>query len=331
MEIWPECSGYEGMGLIFALLAGYCFFQRHVLRASRAFLILPLAGIAMFFLNSIRIIILIAIGHFYSPKLALEGFHIVGGWINLLFVFIISLTCLNSFNFFYRHQKPQSISTERRELPFLMPLILLISVGLFSKIFVVDFDWLYPIPVSMSAFAIFHFRKRFQPFAERSSFFACLIGIIVFYIWVYLIPNNENQNRIFIQGIQSAPLIIGLIWIVFRITGAVIIVPIAEELAFRGFLFPYLESQFKNLLASKTFFSFSLQYIRSISIFLSLILSSIMFGILHSDMLAGSLAGLGFGAAYLYRRKVIDAITSHAITNGLLAIHVIYYGDWSYW
>jgi len=78
VEIWPACSGYEGMALMIALLSIYGFLQRYQLRIYRALWIIPLASLTMFFLNSIRIAVLVAIGHFYSPQLALDGFHVVG-------------------------------------------------------------------------------------------------------------------------------------------------------------------------------------------------------------------------------------------------------------
>ena len=104
--ITPDCSGYEGITLIVILLAGYCYSRRSTLKLPRSFLVIPFAVIGMFFLNAIRIVILIAIGHFYSPDLAFNGFHTVGGWLNLLIVLILSLWALNRFQFFLIEAKP---------------------------------------------------------------------------------------------------------------------------------------------------------------------------------------------------------------------------------
>ena len=150
VEIWPACSGYEGMALIIALLAGYCYLERDTLRINRALLIIPLASLAMFFLNSARIAILILIGHTFSPKLALSGFHIVGGWLDVLIVLSLSFFALNFSNFFLKN--PQLLRVHHRsDLPFLLPLAVLIASSLLCKIFSPDFDWLYPIPISLQS------------------------------------------------------------------------------------------------------------------------------------------------------------------------------------
>ena len=63
----------------------------------------------------------------------------------------------------------------------------------------------------------------------------------------------------------------------------------------------------------------------------SLGITALLFGYVHSNILAGSIAGLFFGFAYLQRRQLIDAVVAHAVTNALLALYVIGFGYWSYW
>jgi len=65
--------------------------------------------------------------------------------------------------------------------------------------------------------------------------------------------------------------------------------------------------------------------------YLSLGITALLFGYLHASFLAGAIAGLFYGLAYLQRRRLIDAVVAHAITNTLLAIDVIAFGYWSYW
>ena len=330
VEIWPGCAGYEGMALIISLLAVYCYLQRDILHVFRALLIIPLASVAMFFLNALRIIILIAIGHFYSPRLALDGFHVVGGWLNLLLVFVVSLGALNSVPWFLKN--PQKNKADKGlDLPFLSPLVSLILLGLFSKIFTSNFDWLYPVPILFSALILFYYREWYKPLIKNISFLAYASGALIFLIWVYLVPIDQAQNQNFFEQIQIAPLWAALSWLVFRVIGATIIVPIVEELAFRGFLLPRLQIFCNSLLSQNALLKISSHHSSVISTLLALILSSILFGVLHSDVLAGSLAGFGFGMIYLYRRKLVDAIMAHAVTNALLAIDVVYFGNWSYW
>jgi CAAX prenyl protease-like protein len=109
-------------------------------------------------------------------------------------------------------------------------------------------------------------------------------------------------------------------WLLFRLVGYVITVPLAEELAFRGFLTRRLaRADFQNLPLG--FFSWG-----------SFLISSALFGALHGGLwLAGTIAGMSFALA-LYRRGAFgDAVQAHATTNGLIALYAFTTGHWSVW
>jgi len=109
-------------------------------------------------------------------------------------------------------------------------------------------------------------------------------------------------------------------WLVFRTAAAVITVPIAEELAFRGFLI--------RRLSSADFESLNPRHYTYIAV----LVSSIAFGLLHGDRwLAGTVAGLIYAAAFLRRGRIGDAVVAHAITNALLAAWVLVGGNWDLW
>ena len=97
-------------------------------------------------------------------------------------------------------------------------------------------------------------------------------------------------------------------------------------------MLPHIEISLNSILIKNTIITNTLKnYIKPLGTILSLAITSFLFGVLHSDIMAGSIAGLGYGFAYLQRKKLIDAISAHSITNFLLAIDVVYYGNWSYW
>ena len=330
--ITADCSGYEGVTLISILLLGYCYFQRSTLLLSRALLILPIAIFSMFLLNAIRIVILIAIGHYYSPVLAFNGFHTVGGWLNLLIVLILSLSALSRFQIFRKDRNTNSyIISGNTNIPFIFPLMALIGTSLLTKIFNPDFQWLYPIPIAIAAAIIFSIKDILRSILIYPSIFSVAVGVLVFVLWIILIPADNSQNLLFFEQIQAAPIWISLSWLICRIIGATLIVPISEELAFRGFMLPRLERFFSSLLAKQSLSKSSFIDVKLMSIILSLALTSFIFGLLHSDILAGTVAGLFYGLVYLKRRNLMDAVMAHGVTNALLAIDVIYLGNWSYW
>ncbi|MBU3548032.1 exosortase E/protease, VPEID-CTERM system [Polynucleobacter sp. P1-05-14] len=330
--IAPECSGYEGITLATILLAGYCYLKRSIFHFPRSLLLIPIAILGMFFLNAIRLVILIFIGNFYSPELAFNGFHTVGGWFNLLIILVLSLWALNKFPFFLKKAalKPDDDNNQTAHA-FLFPLMALVSTALIVKIFTVDFQWLYPVPMCVAACFIFRYREKFNGFLIRPSGLSIVIGILIFLIWIYLIPVDPTINLDFFKHLQSTSVVIALFWLLFRIIGAVAIVPIVEELAFRGYMLPHIRQWVNLFLLRDNYSKYLPVNVNIFGIIFSLASTSFIFGILHSTIFAGSIAGLGFGIAYLHRGKLIDAITAHAITNALLAVNVIWFGNWSYW
>jgi CAAX prenyl protease-like protein len=109
------------------------------------------------------------------------------------------------------------------------------------------------------------------------------------------------------------------VWIILRIAGAVVLVPIAEELAFRGYLLRKLVSADFEKVAFGHF------------TWLSFLGSSILFGVLHAQWKAGVLAGMMFAIASYRRGLISDAVVAHATANGLLAAYVLTTGHWSLW
>ena len=108
-------------------------------------------------------------------------------------------------------------------------------------------------------------------------------------------------------------------WLIFRILGSSIIVPIAEELAFRGYLMRKLvATDFENVSIGQ--FSW-----------LSFIVSSLCFGFLHDDWFAGTLAGMGYAIVVYKKGNLGDAIAAHMTTNILIAITVLRFDQWSLW
>jgi CAAX prenyl protease-like protein len=115
-------------------------------------------------------------------------------------------------------------------------------------------------------------------------------------------------------------------WIAIRVAAAVITVPIAEELAFRG----YLARRF----VSRDFDQISLSKITVLSV----VFSSLSFGLMHMQnltdwrhLLLGSLAGLAYAGVLRWRGHIGDAVAAHATSNLLLAAWVLGTGDWAQW
>jgi CAAX prenyl protease-like protein len=101
-----------------------------------------------------------------------------------------------------------------------------------------------------------------------------------------------------------------------RIFGFALIVPITEELVFRGYLHRALvRRRFEQ--AAPAAFGWA-----------AFIVTSLLFGAMHGRWLAGALAGAAF-ALCLYRSKSVSGpITAHIAANGLIAAYAMAAGRW---
>lgn len=324
VEIAPQCSGYESIGMIWVFLGVYLWAFRRSLRLPRALLLLPLGAVLMGLLNVLRIVALIAVGTWLSPEVALGGFHSYAGW--LLFcggaLGLVAVTRRSSFFVVTPLVGSEGIRANATAA-YLGPLLALVTVSMLGSAFSTGsagLEVLYPLRVVAVAGTLWIFRGEYQGLRWTWSWTAALAGVAVFVLWMVLEgPRPAVGDAALRQGLARLPSGWLEVWLAFRVVGAVVTVPLAEELAFRGYVL-------RRLIAAD-FQSVSLQRFTALSFFGS----SLLFGALHSRLLAGSLAGAVY-ALVLYRRgEMSDAIVAHATTNALLAACVLATGAWSLW
>ncbi len=320
VEISSQCSGYEGMGLIAVFVGLYLWIFRHQLRFPQALLLFPFGITTMWLLNVMRIVALISIGNEISPDIAVGGFHSNAGWIAfvLLSVSLIFL-CQKIAYFNNRKQKIKPNNNISKATPLLMPFIILLATILVTAAFSAKFDWLYPIKVIVAVITLWYFRSKYQPYLTKPSVQSILIGSIVFVLWLLLVPTSQSVDQQFADTLFSQNVIIAYGWLFFRFIGASLTVPVIEELAFRGYIIAKLvDVRFERVTPGQfTWFSF--------------LGSSILFGALHGNWLAGILAGMLYAYALYQRKALIDAVFAHMITNMMLSFYVVYTEHWSLW
>jgi len=141
--------------------------------------------------------------------------------------------------------------------------------------------------------------------------------VAVFVIWMGLewtMPGTSATSPI-PPSLAEIPAGLAAVWLLFRVLGSVITVPIAEELAFRGYLLRRLISANFDDLSAVRF------------TWMSFVVSSVLFGALHGRWLAGTVAGMCCAGALSRRGRVDDAVLAHAITNALIAADVPILGN----
>ena len=105
-----------------------------------------------------------------------------------------------------------------------------------------------------------------------------------------------------------------------RVVAAVVTVPIAEELAFRG----YLARRLMNREFDQVEFG-------SLGV-VAVVVSSVVFGSMHGAQWAvGIAAGIAYALVVKRTGRFGDAVAAHAVSNLLLAVWVLGRGDWGMW
>jgi exosortase E/protease (VPEID-CTERM system) len=318
VEIAPECSGFEGIGLMLAFSTAWLWFFRRQWRFPHALLLVP-AGVAVVWIaNAARIAGLILIGIAGAPQIAMGGFHSQAGWIAFNAVAIGICVLAKRIPALVEQEQPDTkVETGNATAPYLMPFLAILGAAMISRAMSADFEWFYPLRVAAAAGAIWYFRRSYRDLNWASSWFAAAAGASVFAIWIALEPRGSSAMPSALLYASNAG---RFSWVALRIVGAVALVPVAEELAFRGFLLRRLAAvDFESL----DWRAFS---------WMPFLISSVAFGILHGERwLAGTIAGAIFALVQLRRGRIGDAIVAHAVANALVAVWVLLSGNWQLW
>jgi exosortase E/protease (VPEID-CTERM system) len=328
VEIAPECSGFEGAGLMLAFGVAWLLLFRKECRFPQALLLVPLGVALVFLLNALRITMLILIGNAGAERIALGGFHSQAGWIGFNLVALGFCVAARRMPWFAK-QSAKPAATGRAENPtaaYLLPFVMILAAGMVSRAATGEFEWTYPLRFFVAAGMLWFFRRSYVRLDWGFDWTAPVIGAVVFGIWVGM--DGAFSGRAFSGEIADAlptalaaaliPARIG--WIAIRALAAVVTVPIAEELAFRGFLI--------RRCIAEDFEQVSLRRYT----WLGLAVSSVIFGVLHGGhVVAGMAAGLLFALALLRKGRIGDAVVAHASANALLSIYVLAFHQWHLW
>ncbi len=314
--VLEQCSGIEGAALmlIFTSLAIWLF--RRECRFPHALLIVPAGVSLIWLLNAVRIAALVLIGNAGAPGIAMGGFHSQAGWIAFNAAALGCAFALRRIPWFAAPPTPRRKEHAAVENPtawYLMPFLTILASAMVTRALASDgFEWLYPLRFFAAAGALFYYRRTYARLEWRIGWAAPFAGAIAYLIWAgWDFLMGRAQGAMTFPAAMSLFTPLKLTWLALRTAAAVLTVPLAEELAFRGFLLRRLNSRdFESVSPAK----FTL---------VSIAISSIAFGALNDGhYVPGAISGLLYAWAYRSRGSIGDAVGAHAITNALLAVSV---------
>lgn len=311
VTITSRCSGLEGIGLICAFTGLYLWTCRRELSFPQALLLFPAGMISIWLLNSVRIAALILIGG-WDQDVALKGFHSAAGWIFFNMVAVGLVWTSSQSRLFIK--APVGDRADNPATKYLLPLIVFLTASLVARIFPPEF-YLAITAVPVLA-ALWFCRSTLLSLEWKPSWFSALAGCAVFAVTAAVSYETSAHTPI-ATAFAHLPTTATFALLALSLAGGAFAIPIAQELAFRGYLARKLvATNFEDV----PFERFT---------WLSFVGSSIAFGILEPNWLAGVFAGMIF-AAVMYRRGLLsDAIVSHVTSAGLLFALASIMGKWA--
>ena len=325
VRIAPECSGVEGMGLLSVFLLGFIAIFHRRIQVAKALILVPLALVASGFFNSLRIALLLIIGARGHPDVALMGFHTKAGWLFFSLIALGAVMLLGSKHFArpYRvapelggevFKKETALLGTSSPTPYLLPLLILTLAGLFAESFRTEVDHFYFVRIvaGLVAFLLLTPPRDKLRLSGAACLWGALFGVLGFLMWWSFVPEDETRSLIIRSAYDELAPTRRTLELGARLMGSVLVVPLVEELAFRGYLMRRVKSMHFEGVDFKD------------CSMLALLASSIIFGVLHfSAWLPATLCGLLFGAAAIKTGRLSAAIVAHAVTNACIAVAVL--------
>lgn len=191
-------------------------------------------------------------------------------------------------------------------------------------------EWLYPIRVIVVTALLLVSSEQVLDFRVRNAFGSILLGAAVFAIWIapdLLWPGYRSHwlftNSMLGEVKSSVPSAArsNLLFLIFRSIGCVLLVPVIEELFWRGWLARWIidGDDFRRLpLGAYTPLSFWV--------------GSLLFASEHGPFWdVGLIAGVAYNWWMIRTKSLANCILTHAVTNGCLTVYILMTGQWQYW
>ncbi|MCB9799671.1 MAG: CAAX prenyl protease-related protein [Candidatus Omnitrophica bacterium] len=182
---------------------------------------------------------------------------------------------------------------------------------------------LYALKTSSTALCLWFCFKDFRyEICGKFDYRALFLGAGVFILWIIpLLFSSLPADELLFNPQMLAPGSIRLAGIFFRITGAVLIVPVMEELLWRSFLMRYLigENFLQVPLGGYSHFSFWIT------------VAAFTLVHRHWEWPAACMTGILYGAYLVRTKNLWGCILAHATTNLCLTVFILLTGRWELW
>ncbi|OAN72432.1 exosortase E/protease, VPEID-CTERM system [Seohaeicola saemankumensis] len=305
VHIARQCSGIEGVALVTAFVCLYALMFRKDIRFPHYWLVvLPVAIMLSLLLNIVRIAVLVLIGARISPELAVNGFHSYAGWLFFTLLALGIVYGLQKVRWLHRDPTLLDRAAPLQGDPVaaqILPFVVFMLSSVIAQALFPHPALGYPLVAISLAGAAWYFRDQLRALSWQLDLVGLSAGALVGLAWV-LLADTSGESGALTDALDGLSPLLLTIWVIARLTGTVLLVPLIEEMFFRGYVLQRID---RGGLALRI---------------LAIAVSSLLFAALHGRWVAAGLAGLVFALVMLRRGKVGDAVQSHLAANLVVAL-----------
>jgi uncharacterized protein len=249
------------------------------------------------------------IGGHVSPALAVNGFHSYAGWI---FFTILALSILVvARNLSWLRLRPAGETQVAAPLrqdwnaARVLPFVAFMAASMLGSALFETPEAAYPFKAAVMLLALLPFVQFYRSIDWRLDPVAVVAGLGVAVLWVA--PSLLAPDA----GAGSSAQSPSLAWILIRLAGTILLVPLIEELFFRDYMLERLDTGGRT------------------GTIVAIAISTAIFAALHGRWLLAAIAGLVFCAVRLRGGRVADAVVCHLVANAGVAAFALATGNWS--
>jgi CAAX prenyl protease-like protein len=183
--------------------------------------------------------------------------------------------------------------------------------------------WIYPLQTLACGAALVWFWKAYAFGSAKPLTLAVPIGLVVFVVWVspQLIFGQPPRRDGFDPEVFADDRALYLGTLAARFLRLVVVVPLVEEIFWRGFLQRYLINEDFTKIPFGTYTPFSFWFVTAA-------FASVHWG---PDFIPALITGAIYGFIAIRTKSLLACVVAHAVTNLALGIYVLATKQWGFW